>query len=180
MWPWLLACVGVSQRVLSNMGAERLNFVEFTVDSEDRFAALCAVFAALKHDKDAGVFRDDADWLEFFDDEALSHFWWPTPAERAAHMTRWQSASPEQRLSDATFSPPAWDFSALFEAFENGEYTLVSCRRVGADRARLEFATHSYPYGGTGCMHALIEVFGFRVVAEDDGTGYYEYTPPDV
>jgi len=161
------------------MSAEPLNFVEFTVDDEDRFAALCAIFAALKHDKDAGVFREDADWLKFFDEEALSHFWWPTQAERAAEMARWQAASPEQRLSDPALSPPAWDFGSLFAAFENGEYALVACRRVGAGRARLEFETHSYPYGGTGCMHALIGAFGFRVVAEDDGTGCYVYTPAE-
>lgn len=150
-------------------------FVEFAVDDTRRFEALCAVFAAIKHDKEAGQFRDEADWLAFFDDEALSQFWWPTAAERAAYTERWQAASVEQRWSDPSLSPPSWDFASLFMAFENGEYDLFSCRLISQDRARLEFDPLAYPYGGTDSLQMLIRAFGFHILAEDDGTGYYEY-----
>ncbi len=60
-------------------------------------------------------------------------------------------------------------------AFENGEYDLFSCRLISQDRARLEFDPLAYPYGGTDSLQMLIRAFGFHILAEDDGTGYYEY-----
>lgn len=158
------------------MGVNHPCFVEFAVDDASRFEALCAVFDAIRHDKEAGAFRDEADWLVFFDDNALSHFWWPTAAEYVAYTERWQAASVEQRMSDPALSPPAWDLGSLFMAFENGEYDLLACHPIEGGRARLEFAPLAYPYGGTDCMQALIAAFGFRILAEDDGTGYQVFT----
>ncbi|MGH2502535.1 MAG: hypothetical protein ACRDID_08485 [Ktedonobacterales bacterium] len=155
------------------MGMHEPCFVEFAVNDDDRFAALSTVFEAIKHDKDSEEFRDDADWLEFLDDAALSHFWWPTAAEYAAHTERWQAASVDQRFQDPSLTPPSWDFSSLFMAFADGEYELISCRRTAEDRARLEFDPYAYPYGGTGCMRMLIQAFEFHIVGEDDGTGYH-------
>lgn len=155
------------------MGVTRPCFVEFTVDNADRFAALCAVFRAIKHDKEAGEFRDKADWLLFFDDEALSHFWWPTATELAEYTNRWQTAPLDQRFQDPSLEPPSWDFGALFLALADGDYKLIACRRTAEERALLEFDTYAYPYGGTGCMRMLIHAFGFHVIGEEDGTGYH-------
>jgi len=158
------------------MGVNHPCFVEFAADDAPRFGAMCAVFDAIRHDKETGAFRDEADWLAFFDDDALSHFWWPTASEHAAYIERWQAASVEQRWSDPALSPPAWVFGSLFMAFENGEYDLLACHRIDGVRARLEFTPLAYPYGGTDCMRALIAAFGFRILAEDDGTGYQLFT----
>jgi hypothetical protein len=137
-----------------------------------QFDALCAAFAALQHDKRADSWRDDEDWLEVFDDAALSQFWWPSQEEHEAWRRRWEAAPVFQRLHDPSFWPPSWDFLSMIEAFKNGEYGLVACRLVEPGRARLEFDPDAYPYGGTGCMHMLIRAFGFQVTGEDDGTGY--------
>jgi hypothetical protein len=147
-------------------------FVEFAVDDQARFDALCTAFAGLKHDKDADSWRVEEDWLELFDDAALAQFWWPTPEELNAYRERWESAPVPQRLYDPSFHPPSWDFSSMIEAFKNGDYTLVACRLAPEGRARLEFDPHGYPYGGTGCFHMLIQAFGFGVTGEDDGTGF--------
>jgi hypothetical protein len=150
-------------------------FIEFAIDEATRFEALCAAFAALKHDKEAEVFRDEEDWLLLFDDEALAQFWWPTADEQAAHAARWRAAPVEQRLSDPSYWPPSWDFLSMIDAFKHGEYALVACRMIDGGRARLDFYANAYPYGGTGCMKMLIKAFGFRVIAEEDGTGYRRY-----
>lgn len=147
-------------------------FVEFAVDNTARYASLSAVFAALKHDKDIGSFRDDADWLEFFDDEALSRFWWPTREERVEWEIRWQAAPLDERL---LLEPPSWGFGSLFEAFANCELELISCHMIDTERARLEYNPLAYPYGGTGCIRMLIVAFGFRIISEDDGTGVWSY-----
>ncbi|MBW4472219.1 MAG: hypothetical protein KME45_17710 [Stenomitos rutilans HA7619-LM2] len=53
----------------------------------------------------------------------------------------------------------------MIEAFENGEYELLGRRRLSHQIARLEFSSYSSPYGGTGCMQALIEAFGHQVTS---------------
>jgi hypothetical protein len=147
-------------------------FVEFAVGDMARFDTLCAAFAAVKHDKDADSWRAEEDWLEVFDDVALAHFWWPTAEERNAFWARWEAAPVPQRFADPSLQPPSWDFLSMIEAFQDGEYTLLACRLVEEDRARLEFDPEAYPYGGTGCFHMLIQAFGFRVIGEDAGTGF--------
>jgi len=146
--------------------------VEFAVHNAGRFGALCAVFEELKKDKYADSFREDEEWFALFDQEALSHFWWPSPEELVEWRQRWEAASVEERFSDPSFLPPAWDFLSMIDAFKNGEYELLACRMITADRARLEFNSFAYPYGGTGSMKALIEAFGFTIIGEDEGTGY--------
>ncbi|MEH2109248.1 hypothetical protein [Nostoc sp.] len=63
----------------------------------------------------------------------------------------------------------------MFDAFQNGEYQLIACRMVSANRAKIEFEPFSYPYGGTGAIQALVESFDFVILAEDDGTGYTKF-----
>ncbi|MCC5646251.1 hypothetical protein LC607_25655 [Nostoc sp. CHAB 5824] len=46
---------------------------------------------------------------------------------------------------------------------------------ASADRAKLEFESFSYPYGGTSAIQALVESFNFLILAEDDGTGYTKF-----
>jgi hypothetical protein len=52
-------------------------FVEFSISSPERFAALQRVFAELKHDKDADDWRSNEELLEYFDAESRSNFYWP-------------------------------------------------------------------------------------------------------
>ena len=70
------------------------------------------------------------------------------------------------RLRDPSFRPPAWDFRSLIEAFRNGDYDLLGCQRASSETGRLAFEPFGWPYGGTGCMRALIEAFGHRVTID--------------
>ena len=59
---------------------------------------------------------------------------------------------------------------SLLEAFKNGDYELLPIVRLTETEAALPFNPTGNPYGGTGCMRALIEAFGHRVIAEPDET----------
>lgn len=54
----------------------------------------------------------------------------------------------------------------MIDAFRNGDYDLLGCRRASLRIGRLAFEPFGWPYGGTGCMRALIEAFGHRVTAD--------------
>lgn len=159
-------------------------FVEFGVDDWDRFEALSYVFSALRQDKEkqiaaldngtsTEVFRKDREWISLFDQEARSHFQWPT--EDLTYRSEQQNFDPGETHSPDSGRKSSWSLLATIEAFKNGEYELLACRPISSDRARLEFDPPGFPYGGTECMKVLIEAFGFRVLSENDGAHYYEY-----
>src|SRR5579871_6319770 len=143
----------------SSRASSMSEFIEFSVSSPERFAALHRVFAEIKHDKDADEWRSNAELLSLFDAEALSHFYWPPDDVR---RQRWEDLqtrpiieTPTEQTTDLT-----WDFDSLLDAFVNGEYNLLSCEMIADRKARLNFYALAYPYGGVGCMVALVEAFG--------------------
>jgi hypothetical protein len=144
--------------------------VEFEIADPGRFELLRTVFNALRAAKAAGNFTEDhSGWVVYFDDAARSAFWWPTQAETDEWLKRWNETPVEQRLHDPSLHRP-WDFESMIDAFANGEYDLGECKRVNETTGRLTFYEHAFPFGGSGCMRALIEAFGHRVTRDyDDG-----------
>jgi hypothetical protein len=140
-------------------------FVEFEVADEDRFRRVAIVFDALRSAKQSDEWGEDEDWLKYFDAEARSHFWWPTSTELENWNRRWFSTPVPQRFTDPSLVTP-WDFSSMIDAFRNGDYELLMCERVSVRTGRLTFEPYGWPYGGIGCIRALIESFGHRVTAE--------------
>jgi hypothetical protein len=149
-------------------------FVEFTISSRKRFSALQRVIAELKHDKDADDWRSNDELLKFFDAESRSHFYWPLDDVRRRRvedlLTRVVLETPTEQATGLT-----WDFDSLMDAFVNGEYNLLRCETIHDGKARLNFYSLAYPYGGVGCMVALIEAFGGVVTGIDDGTGFVSF-----
>lgn len=153
-----------------------LCFIEFKIEDLSRFHALQMAFEACKHDKEAGALRDIDDWLEFFDDQALSHFWWPAAEERdESDMRReqMQVGLVTRQLDEPALDGP-WEFEGMIDALENGEYDLIACLMLTEDRGRLEFRPHAWPYGGTGSLKMLLTAFDCRPVAEDAGFGLHQ------
>lgn len=146
-------------------------FIEFKVTSPDRLPQLQAAFNELKKDKNADNFRPDAEWPRLFDSLAKGHFDWPTPDERQRWLLESQHhcviATPTENACGQQ-----WNFFAMIDAFREGDYELQSCELVAPDKGRLEFFSFGYPFGGVGCMVALVESFGFTITGIDDGTGY--------
>jgi hypothetical protein len=142
--------------------------VEFELTDPARFEPLRVVFDALREAKADDTFTEDhSGWLRYFDDAARSHFWWPTPEELARYWQLWEETPPAARWDHPALQHP-WDFESMIEAFRNSEYDLVACERTAETTGRLTFVEHAFPFGGTGCMRALIECFGHRVTRDYD------------
>ena len=146
-------------------------YIEFDVNNSKRFERLKTVFLELKKDKDADAFRPDEEWPKLFDDEALDSFYWPTPEKRAQWLTDVRHRPIRITPTEET-KGQRWDFFSMIDAFANGEYELQRCEMASPGKGKLEFYSFAYPYGGVGCMVALIEAFGFTVTGIEDGTGF--------
>jgi hypothetical protein len=168
-------------------------FIDFWVKDQERFQDLSHAFEILKQEKLqqlAVMFREEdgetennkeqtlqklVDTLfDLFDEQALAHFWWPSQQERDAYWKQWRTTPVPQRSTDPTINH-TWDFESMVDCLMNGEYELVSCSLWTSDRGVLEFSPFAFPYGGTGCMKALVEAFDFEVIGENDETGYVSY-----
>jgi hypothetical protein len=138
-------------------------YVEFEIGSEAGFEKLVALYAALREAKINDDWKDDDYWLRFIDENSRKYFSWPTEAESEDWRRRWFSMPIETRLTDPSLRR-GWQYGSMIEAFRNGDYGLLECRKVSQGRARIEFDPYGHPYGGTGCMQCLAEAFGHRVV----------------
>jgi hypothetical protein len=145
-------------------------YIDFHFNDLVRFQRLANIFAQLKIDKDKNEFRPLEKWPELFDSASLKEFRWLTAAERMQQVHRF-SVDLIKRLATQKNTPKQWDFFSMIDAFKDGEYKLIGCDQIAPGMARLEFEAFAYPYGGVGCMVALIESFGFKITAIDDGTG---------
>lgn len=143
-------------------------YLEFTVHDARRFDDLAAFFSRLKADKEGDGIQEPEDYLDCIDDAALAYFWWPSDEEHDAWIKAWyDTPAPERWMAEHLNR--GWQFEAMIDAFANGEYLLQRCILIGPGIARLEFLAMAYPYGGVGCMQALIEAFGFTVTEISDG-----------
>ena len=141
--------------------------VEFEIGSIDGYRKLEAVTSALVVSKRTDEWKDDSFWLSYFDDAARAHFWWPTPDELEDWQQRWFSTPVATRFTDPSLKTP-WTFGSMIDALKNGDYELLGSRKISDNVGRFEFDPHGHPYGGTGCMRALIEAFEHRVTHEPD------------
>ena len=137
-------------------------YIEFEISDDTQFRKLSDVFDALVAAKASDDWKDDSYWLAFFDDAAKGNFWWPTEAELKDWKRRWFSTPLETRWTDPSLQMK-WHFGSLIEAFRDGDYVLLACRRTSDGHGRIEFDPRAWPYGGTGCMQWLAESFGHRV-----------------
>jgi hypothetical protein len=146
-------------------------YVEFRVHSEERFRQLARVVIELRREKAGPVRRSPEELQAVFDEDALRHFEWTAPEERARRRidldTRLVVETPTERAAGLR-----WDFDSMIWSIMEAEYVLLGCERVGSGAARLNFDALAYPYGGVGGLVALVEAFGFVVTGIEDGTGY--------
>lgn len=137
-------------------------YVEFGYTEELQYESISYVIQALGDAKRTQDFRDEKYWLGFFDERAQSKFWWPTQEEASEWLERWDSTPPNSRAHDPSLRKP-WHFASMIDAFRDGEYELVGCRKLEEGIARIEYEPLAWPFGGTGCMCALVEAFGADV-----------------
>jgi hypothetical protein len=130
--------------------------------------ALQRLFAELKKDKDADEQRPNEEWLSFFDVEAVDYFFQPLEKKRIPTSEELQYSFTTEDLYESR-REPNWDFDSVIEAFFAGEFNLLECENLNNEKGRLTFHVWAYPYGGVGCMVALIEAFG-GIVGEVNGS----------
>ena len=175
-----------------NTSFPHICFIEFRVTSKERFQVLAHVFDLLKQEKSrrlVAIKKNESESREeqeqvlqklvnvlfdLLDERVLANFWWPSKQEVEDYVRQWKATPIPQRF-DAQSSKSPWDFESMIDCFMNGEYELIACRLLNSSIAVFEFFPFSYPYGGTGCMKALIEAFEFKIVGQDDGTGYTSF-----
>jgi hypothetical protein len=155
------------------------SFIEFEVNNLNRFEMLRKVFTELKHDKELQLlsasddeaaknpFRESSEWMVFFDDVALSNFWWPTDKEYADWLASWFATPVASRLSNPSLKRPPL-FSAMIDGLKNGEYELIACELLPNGRGRITFLPLAFPYGGTTPLKTLIEAFGCKITREEN------------
>ncbi len=144
-----------------------VEYIEFEINDFARFRSFQKIFHKLKIDKESRSFEDWKIYLEYFDEEAKSYFGWYSEEENTDWLKKWESTPLDIRWKDKSLKRK-WDFESMIASFEDGEYELVSCEKKSDKKARLFFAPYSHPYGGTGCMQALVKSFGFTIIEISD------------
>jgi len=144
----------------------------FAFEDSARFETLRVLFNEVKHDKDTGKFRDAVKWILLVPDELKHGFEWPTTEAREHWLAVKGSkiiliSEPNRQIGRR------WDFFRVFEAIEEGDYSLLWCRAVGDGVAEMRIDPNGYPYGGVGPLIALAEAFGFVVLGVNE-CGRYE------
>ncbi len=142
-------------------------YIEFKVYDSASFKSLQNAFQKIKADKDIDSFENEETYLKFFDEQAKLYFGWYSEKEIKDWERKWFSTPVETRWNNPSLKMK-WIFGSMIECFKDGEYKLLSCEMVSEKKARLNFKPLSYPYGGTGCMQALIESFGFEIIEISD------------
>jgi hypothetical protein len=150
-------------------------YVEFNPKDSISLRRSIDFFELIKSSKNQDEPPDEAQLANFLSDAEQSYFWNPTPQEQAAWSKEWFSTPIPIRHSPQMLLPE-WQFGSMLEAFWQGDYALGSIQ----DNARqyvLTFSPNGYPFGGTGCMVAMLESFGHEVTGIEDGTGHTSFTP---
>ena len=99
-----------------------------------------------------------------------------TPEEMQEWNAFWFSTPLPHRHS-ALMPTPGWDFGSMVESIANAEFDIMG---VVTERGKfyLTFDPESYPFGGTGCLVALLECLGNKVLSVNDGTGVVPHVQP--
>lgn len=141
--------------------------VRFAFGDADRFEQLARLVDAVREDKAADEPRPPEDWKAFVPDEVKAGFRWPHDEERAAWLAV-RARTPIAIGLPAEQLGSSWNFYAVFEAFDSGEYDVLGCERVADGIGEIVIDPHAYPYGGLGPFIALAEAFGFEVLGVNE------------
>ncbi|MDM5155410.1 hypothetical protein QUF88_16840 [Bacillus sp. DX1.1] len=141
-------------------------YFEFVIHKEAHFQKLREFFYKLKEEKEKEMIDcSDSMWLEYFEEDVLKQFWWPTEKELYNYRILWEQTPVEERLTDPKLVTP-WDFESMIDAFACGEYELISCEKASNNIGRIEFYPYAWPYGGSDVFKALIEYSEFKIIHE--------------
>jgi len=138
-------------------------FVRFRYSSEERFAILTVLFEAIKAVKNSQNINFDYDLTELREilpADVSNKFDWPSDEEPYFDPSRPIAISPP-----GSYFGERWNFTAIVELIDMGDYELEDCKIVDGGYAEISVSAYGYPYGGLNAFIALVEGFGFTVVS---------------
>ncbi|WP_216651699.1 hypothetical protein [Paenibacillus sp. NEAU-GSW1] len=146
------------------------SYIEFSFSSLKTFHNLSELFAyiKLKKQKDIQITDLEQDLLlfDFFGEQELNYFWWPTEQERKRFWDEYVKLPLEER--DAHLAQVPWDYETVFSEIGQGEYEIVSCNLISNNRGRLSYCPHAFPYGGVEPLIEAIKCFGAEIIKVSD------------
>jgi hypothetical protein len=145
---------------------KKADYYEFLCDNPLRFEKLRTVFNALRDAKKHNSMSLDEIWLEYFDKDALSHFWWPTEKELINFKQPRDETPVHLCLTEPSLQKP-WMLDSMIKSILVGEYELVNCYFLTDTHCRLEFIPNDGLNSDSDALKVLIECFGFKITAED-------------
>lgn len=150
-------------------------FVEFNPPDEAHALRTieCVNYVAALKREDA---LDEESMAKELSEEERSYFRVLTPEELHEWNTFWFSTPLPQRHSP-TMPTPGWDFGSMVESIADAEFDITGVR-TERDKFYLTFEPESYPFGGTGCLVALLECLGNKVSSVNDGTEVMPHVQP--
>jgi hypothetical protein len=149
-----------------------VEFTPFSAEALQRTEDILALIADMKREvQDV----DEERISELLTPAEKAFFWDPEPLELEEWNQHWKATPVDVRLSPAMVIPQ-WTLESMYEAFWEGDYEFIGILAEDGKHF-LAFEPYGYPYGGISSMIALLECFGHRVIAYDDGTGRVSYTP---
>jgi hypothetical protein len=98
-----------------------------------------------------------------------AYFWEPSSEELQEWNDFWFSTPIPLRHSPS-MPTPGWSFESMVSAISEAEFDITGVATEGS-KCYLTFEPESYPFGGVGCLVALLECLGNEVSAVNDGTG---------
>lgn len=146
--------------------------VHFRIDRQELYGPLTDAFHALRRAKDAEEFGVPDDWRIRLHPDVAARLFTLTAEQRAEdHQTRTTNVILVTPPQDAVGS--SWDFGAILDSLEMGDYHLLEIVARGDGTAELQIDPHGYPYGGLGAFIAFLEAHGMCVLGVNE-SGQYE------
>lgn len=141
-------------------------YIEFNTINEDVFKRLKSLFIYISKAKDRDIQIDnlerDEKIFDFYLNNELEYFWWPTSDENKAFWNKYKVLNDEEKkeLLDSV----AWDFETVFSEIGYGEYQIRSCTLIGENIARLYFEPIAFPYGGSKPLQEALKAFSVKII----------------
>ena len=151
---------------MSNKGeiTESDFYIEFSYKDNNTFRRINNLINYVRREKKAERLNgDDINVMDFYTNEELEYFWWPTDAENKEFWEKYYSIPKEQWECDIGLKIN-WDLESVLDAISNGEYEILGCRIIKANVARIYFDPWAYPYGGNSALVELIKPFTIKII----------------
>ncbi|WP_046746163.1 hypothetical protein [Kordia zhangzhouensis] len=137
-------------------------YIEFEMNNEDRFNDLTKLLDLISVSKKSGDYKSDKYWLDKFPNYTLKNYYFAD-----------SDLTPEIETFET--KEETWHFYSMVEHLvENIDIEFLECKKIGNGKARLEFYSCGYPYGGITGLTMFLKSFDFKATEIDEGGGIYK------